>query len=75
MPATLDAFIREALVLSADQRVSLARQRGACARAGRGGRLGETEIARADAGESTPVPAAEVFACLRSLGPGVAPRP
>lgn len=77
MPATLDALSHDALVLPPDQRVTLAYrllvsvepdpEPGADA-------ARETEIARRiarfGAGESPPVPAAEVFARLREIAPG-----
>lgn len=76
MPATLDALSRDALVLPPDQRVALAYrllvsvepepEPGAEA-------AWDAEIvrriARFDAGESKPIPAAEVFARLRKIAP------
>ncbi len=77
MPATLEALSHDALVLPPDQRVTLAYrllvsvepepEPGADA-------AWEAEIvrriARFDAGESQPIPAAEVFARLREIAPG-----
>jgi len=76
MPATLDALSHDALVLPAHQRVALAYrllvsvepdpEPGAEA-------AWEAEIARRiarfDAGESQPIPAAAVFAALREIAP------
>lgn len=77
MPASLDALSEEALVLPPDQRLLLARrlldsvelepEPGA-------GAVWEAEIARRiarfDAGESQPIPAADLFARLREIAPG-----
>jgi len=77
MPATFDALIHDAMVLPPDQRVTLAYrllvsvepdpEPGADA-------AWEVEIARRiarfDAGESAPIPAADVFAELRKIAPG-----
>jgi putative addiction module component (TIGR02574 family) len=77
MPASLDALSEEALVLPPDQRLVLARrlldsvdldpEPGAEA-------AWEAEIARRiarfDAGESQPIPAADLFARLREIAPG-----
>lgn len=80
MSATLDALAREALVLPADQRVSLARQLLASVEPAPdpdAETLWEAEIARriarADAGETIPVPATEVFARLRRIAPNDVP--
>ena len=76
MPATLDAVAHDALILSSDQRLALARQLlesvdlepdpGAEA-------AWEAEIARRiarfKAGESKPIAAGEVFAKLRQIAP------
>jgi putative addiction module component (TIGR02574 family) len=76
MPLTLDAVIKDALVLSPDERLALARrlldsvdlepEPGAEA-------AWESEIARRiarfRAGESKPIPAGEVFARLRQIAP------
>lgn len=76
MPATLEAVAHDALILPPDERLALARQLlesvdlepdpGAEA-------AWEAEIARRiarfKAGESKPVPAAEVFAKLRQIAP------
>ena len=80
MSATLDALVREALVLPVDQRVSLARRLLSSvepapepdAEAAWEAEIAR-RIARADAGETAPVPAAEVFARLRRIAPGSAP--
>lgn len=76
MAATFDTLVQDALILPPDQRIALAHHLlssfdpapdpGAEA-------AWEQEIAqrieRADAGEITPVPAAEVFARLRRIAP------
>jgi len=76
MPPTLDAVTQDALILSPDERLTLARQLlesvdlepepGAEA-------AWEAEIvrriARFKAGESKPIPAGEVFARLREIAP------
>lgn len=77
MATTLDAVVQEALVLSPDERLVVARQLldsvdlepepGAEA-------AWEVEIAqrieRFKSGESKPIPAGEVFARLRQIAPG-----
>ncbi len=77
MSATLDAISHDALVLPPDERVALAYrllvsvepdpEPGADA-------AWDAEIARRiarfDAGDCQPVPAAEVFAALREIAPG-----
>lgn len=77
MPVPLDALVHDALGLPPDQRVTLAHQllRSVEPDPEPGAEAAWEEeivrrIARADAGESTPVPAAEVFARLRRLAPG-----
>jgi len=76
MPATLDAVVRNALILPPDQRLALARQLqesvdlepepGAEA-------AWEAEIvrriARFKSGESKPIPAGDVFTRLRQIAP------
>ena len=76
MSAALDALVREALILPADQRVGLAHQLLSSVEPAP---EPDTEaaweaeiarrIARADAGETAPVPATEVFAGLRRIAP------
>jgi len=77
MPATLDALSHDALVLPPDQRIALAYrllvsvepESGPGAEAAWDAEIVQ-RIARFDAGESKPVPAAEVFARLRQIAPG-----
>ena len=76
MPATMDALAEEALVLPPDQRVALAHRllRSVDPDPDPGAEIAWEEeiarrIARADAGETLPVPAAEVFAHLRRIAP------
>ena len=77
MPATLEALSHDALVLPPDQRVALAYrlllsvepEPEPGADAAWEAEIGK-RIARFDAGESQPVPAAEVFAALREIAPG-----
>lgn len=82
MPASLEVLTRDALVLPPDQRVTLAhRLLSSVEPAPEPGAEAAWEaeiarrIARADAGEITPVPAAEVFARLRRIAPGPPPQP
>ena len=76
MPATLEALSHDALVLPADQRVALAYRLLVSvepepepgAEAAWDAEIAR-RIARFDAGESQPIPAAEVFAGLREIAP------
>ena len=77
MPATLDALAREALVLPVEQRIALAHQLLSSVEvdpdpeADAGWEQEITRrIARSDAGETTAIPAAEVFARLERIAPG-----
>ena len=77
MADTLDRISREALVLPPEQRVTLAHLLLASVEPEHepsSESAWETEIrqriARFDAGESQPIPAADVFARLREIAPG-----
>ena len=74
---TFDTLVQDALVLPPDQRVALAHHllRSVEPEPDPGAEAAwEQEITRrterADAGETTPVPASEVFARLRRIAPG-----
>ena len=77
MAATFDTLTQEALVLPVDQRIALARQLLSSVEvdpdpeANAGWEREITQrIARSDAGETTAIPAAEVFARLERIAPG-----
>ena len=76
MAATFDALAQEALVLPPDQRIALAHRLLSSVEPDPdpdADAAWEREIVRriaeADAGDSTPIPAAEVFARLRRIAP------
>lgn len=76
MSATLEALARDAMILSADQRLALARQllESVDLEPQPGAEVAwEAEIARRisafTSGESKPMPAGEVFARLRQIAP------